>query len=133
PNNASQPARKSRWLGQCRQSGPCGDEGFLNDILGLLEIAHFRERRSESEMLEAPRQIDKGLDVAFARPANQLIMIHRRTLSPQGARKGSVPLKRGEINSRGVLGLVGVASRQIPGNPRTFLDIAADRDRGRRG
>ena len=47
-------------------------------------------------MLEAPRQFDKGVDVALLRFANQSLVIHRHTLSPQGAGEGSLPLEGSE-------------------------------------
>src|ERR1700742_1812873 len=76
PDNSPQPARKCRRLGKGRKRRPCGNEGLLDDIFRLLKVVELGERRAEGEMLKAARQIDKGLNVASSRLANQLLMIH---------------------------------------------------------
>jgi hypothetical protein len=87
PDDAPEPAGKGRRLGERGQCGPGGHEGFLNDVLRLLEVTHQRKGRTERKVLEATRQIDEGADVALACPANQLFVIHRHALSPQRCRE----------------------------------------------
>jgi hypothetical protein len=100
PDDAPQPARKCRRLRERRQSRPGSDKSLLNDIFGLLEIADLGKRRAEGEMLEAARQVDKGLDVASNSPANQLFVIHRHALSPVRCRERQ-PAFGKKYNNRG--------------------------------
>ncbi len=76
----SQPGNAAGIL-KARQRGPCGDESLLHDILGLLKIAHKRQRRAERELLEPPRQLHEGFDVAAGRPAHKMRVIHCRILA----------------------------------------------------
>jgi hypothetical protein len=76
PHDAAQPAGERRRLGKGRQRRPGGDKGFLDDVLGLLEIAHLGQRRPEGELLEAPGQLHEGPDIAFNRHPDQPFVIH---------------------------------------------------------
>jgi hypothetical protein len=76
PDNAPQPARERRGIGQARQRRPCGDEGLLHYVLGMLEVTDQRKRRAECELLKTPGQLDECSGVAAARPPRQLLVIH---------------------------------------------------------
>jgi hypothetical protein len=81
-DDAAQPARKRRRVGKAWQRGPRRHEGFLHDVLGLVEVIHQGQRRAEGHMLELPRQVHEGLDVAAACAADLLLVIHFRFLTP---------------------------------------------------
>ena len=66
PHDPAQPAGERGGLGEARQPRPCGDERFLNHVLGLLEVAHQRQRRAVGGVLEAPRQLHEGFHIAAA-------------------------------------------------------------------
>jgi hypothetical protein len=44
--------------------------------LGLVKLAHQGERRAESKILELPRELNEGLDVATDYAAHPLLVIH---------------------------------------------------------
>jgi len=73
----SQPGNDRR-LGEGRKGRPGGDKGFLDDVFGLLEIAHLGEGRPKGEMLEAARSGSRRPDVAFDRLPDELFVVHCR-------------------------------------------------------
>jgi hypothetical protein len=79
PDDAAEPAGERRRLGEGRKRRPGGDKRLLDDVLGLLEIAHLGKRRSERELLEATGQVHEGPDIAANRPVDQLFVVHGRS------------------------------------------------------
>jgi hypothetical protein len=51
-DDRAQPGREGRRFGECRQRILGGDEGFLNDVFGLLEVTNERERVAEGHVLK---------------------------------------------------------------------------------
>jgi hypothetical protein len=82
PHDRSQPTGKCSWIVQSRQRRPGCHKGFLNHVLGPLEVLQQRERRTNGEVLKALRELHEGPYVAIAGPAHQSVMIHDRILSP---------------------------------------------------
>ena len=76
PHDAAEPGWKRDRIGKAGQRRPSGHESLLHDILGLLKIAHERQRRAKREVLEPPRQLHEGFDVATGGPADKLRVIH---------------------------------------------------------
>ena len=67
-HDGAEPAGECGRLGQGGQREPCGDEGFLNDILCVPEVADERQRVAESHVLKALRNCSERVDVTARRP-----------------------------------------------------------------
>jgi len=84
-DNAPEPAREGRGLRQGREREPGGDEGFLDDVLGLLEIADQGQGGAERHLLKAPGHGLERLQVATPGPPDHLFELHEHPLHSIGA------------------------------------------------
>ena len=70
-DDAPEPARERGRIGQGPQAEPRGDEGLLDDVLRLLEIAQKGQGVAEGHLLKASRHLRERLEVPFPGPPDQ--------------------------------------------------------------
>src|SRR6266536_709083 len=75
-DDRAQPGGESRRFGKCRQRVPGGDEGFLNDVFGLLEVAAERDRVAKGHVLKPPGDLGERVQVAAPCLSNQSFQVH---------------------------------------------------------
>jgi hypothetical protein len=84
-DDAPEPAGEGRGLRQGGEREPGGDEGFLDDVFGLLEIADQSQGRAERHLLKAPGHSLERRQVATPGPPDQLFELHEHLLHYIGA------------------------------------------------
>ena len=88
PDDAPEPAREGGGVLERGQGEPGGDEGFLHDVLGVLQVAHEGQGVAEGHVLEAPGELRKRVQVAVPCLPGQPLRGPSPLLHPIGARKG---------------------------------------------
>ena len=82
PTMPPEPAGEGGGVVERGQRKPGGDKGLLHDVLGLLQVAHERQRKAEGHVLEAPGELGERVEVPVPACRLGLFQVDGPSLTP---------------------------------------------------